>query len=422
MTRQNTQPIVPRLRFPEFKNSPGCRPGKLSDLLFETKKRNRKLKYDKTDVLSVSGDHGCVNQIEFMGRSYAGVSVKDYHIVETGDIVYTKSPLKKNPFGIIKQNKIRPGVVSTLYAVYRTTDIGNPNYIEQYFERDYNLNSYLQPIVRKGPKNDMKVKNSDVLTGTIWIPEPEEQKKIAECLGSLDDLIAAHGARLAALQDHKKGLLQQLFPAQGQTTPSLRFPEFQNAGEWVKKKISDLGKVVTGSTPKTSKREYYGGEKHFVSPADITELRFIEKTKTTLTEEGFAQTRHIKAESILFVCIGSTVGKVAQNTVECATNQQINSVIPDSNNWNSFVYYLLSKHADAIAAIAGKQAVPIINKSLFSSVELLVPEHREQQRIADCLSSLDGLIAAQAEQIAALKEHKRGLMQQLFPNPELNQK
>ena len=113
--------LVPKLRFPEFWDAGDWEFRTLSELLSEPKKRNRNLKYGPEDVLSVSGEYGCVNQIEFMGRSYAGVTVKDYHVVETGDVVYTKSPLKAAPYGIIKLNKGRSGIVSTLYAVYRPT-------------------------------------------------------------------------------------------------------------------------------------------------------------------------------------------------------------------------------------------------------------------------------------------------------------
>jgi type I restriction enzyme S subunit len=128
-------------------------------------------------------------------------------------VVYTKSPLKRNPYGIIKANKGKPGIVSTLYAVYQTTDLALPDYLDHYFSRDYNLNSYLQPIVRKGAKNDMKVNNSDVLSGDIWVPKRNEQQKISACLTSLDELIAAHSHKLDALKTHKNGLMQQLFPS-----------------------------------------------------------------------------------------------------------------------------------------------------------------------------------------------------------------
>ena len=118
------------------------------------------------------------------------------------------------------------------------------------------------------------------------------------------------------------------------------------------------------------------------------------------------------------MCIGSTIGKVAQNLKECATNQQINSLIAGPGTSADFLYYLLSECSERIAEIAGNQAVPIINKSLFSGFKILCPQKDEQRRIADCLSVLDAWIAAQAAKLDALKTHKRGLMQQLFPSPE----
>ena len=197
--------------------------------------------------------------------------------------------------------------------------------------------------------------------------------------------------------------------------PTLRFPEFRSNPAWEISTVGELGEVVTGSTPSTSKAEYYGGDRLFVSPADIADARFVSKTKTTLTELGFAQTRKIKPNSVLFVCIGSTIGKIVQNTEECATNQQINSVVPSDGSSNGFVYYVLRNESRRIATLAGNQAVPIINKSLFSSATIACPKKKEQQKIADCLSSLDELIAAHSRKLDALKAHKKGLMQQLFP-------
>jgi len=251
----------------------------------------------------------------------------------------------------------------------------------------------------------------------IAYPEAKsgEQQKIADCLSSLDDLIMAETQKLDALKTHKKGLMQQLFPREGETVPRLRFPEFQEAGEWAEKSIGDFGEVITGSTPSTARPEFYGGGIPFVSPADISDLRWVNDTKTTLTASGFEEIRPIKANSVLFVCIGSTIGKVTQNIRDCATNQQINSVIPNTEHSGGFLYYALSLNAERIANLAGIQAVPIINKTQFSAVRLPVPELPEQERIADCLSFLDDLITAQSKKIDAFKAHKKGLMQQLFP-------
>ena len=118
----------------------------------------------------------------------------------------------------------------------------------------------------------------------------------------------------------------------------------------------------------------------------------------------------------MFVCIGSTIGKVAMNKFECATNQQINSLVPNNENSSDFIYSNLELNAFKISGIAGNQAVPIINKTLFSSVKLKFPPTKEeQQKIASCLSAVDELITAQQEKIEQLQQHKKGLMQGLFP-------
>ena len=242
----------------------------------------------------------------------------------------------------------------------------------------------------------------------IFIPNNEnEQKKIVDCFSSLDDLINAVADKIETLKEYKKGLMQQLFPAKGKTIPAIRFPEFQNAPDWQETALENIGEIVTGNTPSTKEPNNYGGDRLFVSPADISDKRYVSQTKTTL--------RHIKENSILFVCIGSTIGKVAQNTRECATNQQINSIMPYKGHVADFVYSILEHYAPQIASIAGNQAVPIINKTLFSSVSLLMPKENEQQKIADCLSSVDELISTETAKLDQLKAHKKGLMQQLFP-------
>ena len=250
----------------------------------------------------------------------------------------------------------------------------------------------------------------------IFIPNNEnEQKKIVDCFSSLDDLINAVADKIETLKEYKKGLMQQLFPAKGKTIPAIRFPEFQNAPDWQETALENIGEIVTGNTPSTKEPNNYGGDRLFVSPADISDKRYVSQTKTTLSEKGFRLSRHIKENSILFVCIGSTIGKVAQNTRECATNQQINSIIPYKGHVADFVYSILEHYAPQIASIAGNQAVPIINKTLFSSVSLLMPKENEQQKIADCLSSVDELISTETAKLDQLKAHKKGLMQQLFP-------
>lgn len=200
-----------RFKDEEGKEFPEWEEKRLSAALSVSSKRNNNLRYGKEDVLSVSGEHGIVNQIAFMGRSYAGESVANYHVVENGDIVYTKSPLKANPYGIIKVNKGAAGIVSTLYAVYQVKENFSGLYLEYYFQLDDNTNSYLRPLVRKGAKNDMKINNSHVLTGKITVPTLFEQQKIVAFLTAIDGQIDLVSQQLERMQAFKKGLLQQLF-------------------------------------------------------------------------------------------------------------------------------------------------------------------------------------------------------------------
>ena len=172
--------------------TPAWEQRKLGDYVVVSTAKNADGRFNKEDVLSVSGEYGIVNQIAFQGRSFAGSSVLNYGIVNTGDIVYTKSPLNSNPYGIIKVNKGIPGIVSTLYAVYRPQDNVHPNFIQVYFEQHERMNNYMHPLVNKGAKNDMKVTAENALKGVVTFPSREEQVIISEFFDRLDSLITLH--------------------------------------------------------------------------------------------------------------------------------------------------------------------------------------------------------------------------------------
>lgn len=165
---------------------------KLEEYLSVSSDKNGDGTYDKTDVLSVSGDYGIVNQIEFQGRSFAGASVLNYGVVRTGDIVYTKSPLNSNPYGIIKSNKGKTGIVSTLYAIYHPKENTHTYFVQTYFEQHARMNNYMHPLVNKGAKNDMKVSAENALKGQVCFPSYEEQKAISEYFSVIDNLITLH--------------------------------------------------------------------------------------------------------------------------------------------------------------------------------------------------------------------------------------
>ncbi len=159
--------------------------------------------------------------------------------------------------------------------------------------------------------------------------------------------------------------------------PDIRFKGF--TGEWEEKKLSDFGDIVTGSTPNTEDKSYYNGNYLFVSPADIQNNRYIKRTITTLSKKGFQKGRILKEDSILFVSIGSTIGKVAQIKEKATTNQQINTIIPNKKYNCDFVFSLLSNKSGQIKKLAASQAVPIINKTSFSNIEINVVKNLGEQ-------------------------------------------
>ena len=200
---------VPEIRFKGFTDAWEQR--KLGDYLDVSSEKNTSNIYNKGDVLSVSGDYGIVNQIEFQGRSFAGASVSNYGVVHTGDVVYTKSPLNSNPYGIIKANKGKTGIVSTLYAVYRPKENAHSDFVQTYFEQHARMNNYMHPLVNKGAKNDMKVSSENALKGYVTFPKYEEQKMIFDYFSVIDHLITLHQRKLEKLKNIKKSCLEKMF-------------------------------------------------------------------------------------------------------------------------------------------------------------------------------------------------------------------
>lgn len=199
----------PALRFKGFDNEWVKKP--LNTYLTPSKVKNTDGKYSREDVLSVSGEYGVVNQIAFQGRSFAGASILNYGVVEQKNVVYTKSPLKTNPYGIIKTNEGPAGIVSTLYAVYQCTDDVNPTFIQYYFDLDSRLNSYLRPLVRKGAKNDMKVSSEGALLGDVIFPSYDEQTQIANYFMTFDKQITLEEQKLESLKRIKSACLDKMF-------------------------------------------------------------------------------------------------------------------------------------------------------------------------------------------------------------------
>ncbi len=246
------------------------------------------------------------------------------------------------------------------------------------------------------------------------IPQPEEQQKIADCLTSLDEVIAAQRQKLNALKTHKKGLMQQLFPREGETLPRLRFPEFQDEPEWEEKRLGDVGSVrmckrilKEQTSPRGDIPFYKIGTFGGVPDAYISRETF----------ENFRSNFPFPKKGSVLISAAGTIGRTVLYTGELAYFQDSNIVWLDNNQnliADNFLFYLyqLINWSPSVGAIQR-----LYNENILGA-KVNFPSIPEQQKIAACLTSLDDLITTQSDKLEALKTHKKGLMQQLFPSPK----
>jgi type I restriction enzyme S subunit len=263
-------------------------------------------------------------------------------------------------------------------------------------------------------RNDVHAFNAPIPNST------DEQQKIAECLSSVDELIAAQARKVDALKTHKKGLMQQLFPREGETQPRLRFPEFQNAGEWEEKK---LGKVCDIQRGKFSHRprndpKFFGGQYPFIQTGDVVKSEGgAVIASQSLNEEGLAVSKLFKP-TVVLITIAANIGDTGLLLTEGCFTDSVVGLIPKKGTIPIFLELIMRGQKDNLNKVATTGAQKNINNEILREVSVLLPSVPEQQRIASSLGKLDALITAETQKLAALRTHKKGLMQQLFPSHE----
>lgn len=248
-------------------------------------------------------------------------------------------------------------------------------------------------------------------------PQRKEQQKIALCLSSLDEVISAHNQKLELLKEHKKGLMQNLFPKEGEKVPKFRFKEFEKDREWIEEKLGRLGEFLGGGTPSKLNSGYWQGDIPWISSSDINEddIHNISISKY-INEKAINEsaTKIIPVESILFVSrVG--VGKLAINKMELCTSQDFINFNP-KDVLNYFIAYYFLANKNLLQQLSQGTSIKGFSKNDLEEFKILLPKNsNEQQKIASCISYLDALINAQEEKLKQLKTHKKGLMQGLFP-------
>ncbi len=400
---------VPKLRFKEF--SKDWVSQKLSQLLFEHKEKNLKNIFSKNEVLSVSQQFGLVNQIEHLGRSYAGKSVSNYPIVRLNDIVYTKSPLATAPYGIIKANKKHEGIVSTLYAVYRCKDSIDSNFLDHYFSLSDNLNKYLRPLVQKGAKNDMKINNQKVLIDSIHIPSKNEQIKIASFLTLVDTKIEQLTKKEKLLDKYKQSVMQKFF------SHEIRFKDKNGNDfpEWKEYSFIDF-LIPTFREIEKPKEPYLaiGVKSHckgtFQKPNSEPDKIVMDKLYVVKENDLIVNITFAWEGAIAIVKKEDNKGLVSHRFPTYTFENKI-------TNSHYFKYQIIQKKLKVMLDLispggAGRNRV--MSKKDFLKLKWDLPCLEEQKSIANFLSSIDKKIEVTKTELEKTKEFKKALLQQMF--------
>jgi type I restriction enzyme S subunit len=413
--------LVPKLRFPEFREEDEWQFLPLNRLAIRAKQKNRDEKINR--VLTNSAEFGVVDQRDFFDKDIATQGkLEGYVVVERDSYVYNPRISSTAPVGPISKNKIGTGVMSPLYTVFKFKDERNDFY--EHFFKTTGWHTYMRQASSTGARHDrMAISSDDFMAMPLPVSSAGEQQKIADCLSSLDELIAAQGRKVDALKIHKKGLMQQLFPREGETQPRFRFPEFQNTGEWEQVRLDGVSRVIRGSSPRPQgDPRFFGGSVPRLMVQDVTrDGKWVTPRIDSLTEEGATLSRPCPAGTLTIVCSG-VVGVVSFLAVDACIHDGFLALvdIDESQANKDFLFHTLSTLRSQFERGATHGGV-FTNLTTQGIKEFVIhcPRIGEQQRIADCLTSLDELIAANTQKLAALKAHKKGLMQQLFPTAEV---
>ena len=433
MTADVLSPLVPKLRFPEFRNAAEWKTKILGDQGHFLSSLTGKTAKDFD-----TGDAAFVPYMNVFSNAFTNtadlrsVNVADgesQSAVAKGDVFFTVSSETPEEAGMssVLLEEISKCYLNSFCALFRFDEGKSPDPV------------YLGYLLRAAPAREHLSRGAQGATRynisratfcnlPILIPSGPEQRKIADCLVSLDDLIVAEGWKLESLRQHKQGLMQQLFPQPGKTMPRLRFPEFRNAAEWKTKILGDQGHFLSSLTGKTAK-DFDTGDAAFVPYMNVFSNAFTNTAdlRSVNVADGESQSAVAKGD-VFFTVSSETPEEAGMSSVlleeisKCYLNSFCALFRFDEGKSPDPVYlgYLLRAAPAREHLSRGAQGATRYNisRATFCNLPILIPSGPEQRKIADCLVSLDDLIAAESQKLEALQQHKQGLVQQLFPRLE----
>ena len=399
---------IPALRFPEFQND-GEWNYEYGNMLYDSIV-NKKHKSD-LPILAITQDNGAIPRDEINYRVIVNdKSIEGYKIVEIGDFIISLRSFQ----GGIEYSRYK-GLCSPAYIVLRKK---HSKICDDFYRHYFKSFQYIQALNRnlEGIRDGKMVSYKQFSDIKLPCPSLAEQKKIADCLSSLDKYIDATKRKLELLKEHKKGLMQRLFPAKGKTTPELRFPEFQNDGEWQIVSLGEITSVVNrrnksnrslpiysinnaeGFVPQS---QQFAGMDSEARGYDISAYKIIGKhtfaynpARINVGSIGYSGELKDILISSLYVCF-KTMDNVDDDFIMCFFNSYIFNQAVESNVEGGIRSYLFYEN--------------------FSRINIAIPSLYEQKRIASCITSIEDVIKQTNKQICLIETHKNGLLQQLFP-------
>ncbi|WP_315154153.1 restriction endonuclease subunit S [Capnocytophaga leadbetteri] len=401
---------VPKLRFPEFEGE--WEEKELGEIFQRITTKNTE---NNQNILTISAQKGLVSQLDFFNKTVASKNLIGYYLIEKNDFAYNKSISAGYPMGAIKPLlDYDKGVVSTLYICFRIKYQNIVTFYAQYFDAGL-LNTQLKKITQEGARSHglLNISIKDFFEKiNVLSPSTEEQQKIADCLSSLDELIEARREKIASLKAYKKGLLQQLFPQEVcnnypphplifSKLPKVRFAGFEE--EWEEVKLGDVVEIIKGE--QKNKLSLSNTGKYYVMNGGIA-------------PSGYTNSYNTDKDTISISEGGNSCGYIQYNKEKFWSGGHCYTLHIHDNYKNKidnfYLYQYLKAKEGYIMGLRVGSGLPNIQKITLQNVIVYFPSLTEQQKIADCLLSLDEKIAAETEQVAQLQQHKKGLLQQLL--------
>jgi type I restriction enzyme, S subunit len=411
--------LVPKLRFPEFRGAGVWTERPLSEFISESRLPGSKGNVAKKITVKLWG-----NGVFEKNDAIQGSINTQYFRRKAGQFIYSKLDFLNQAFGIIPPNL--DNFESTVdLPCFDFADGLNPIFLLEYVKRK----DFYERLgeTADGSRKARRIHAETFLSFPIALPSTAEQQKIADCLSSLDELITAQARKVEALKTHKKGLMQQLFPREGETQPRLRFPEFRGAEGWVVEPIGDKVELLSGypfDGPDIS-QDCTGVP--LLRGINVTEGRVRHNPEIDRYFTGSVDELEKYKLQLNDLVIGMDGSKVGKNSALITTDdagalliQRVARLRAKSVDLIKFIFQQInsSKFHRYVDKINTSSGIPHISAKQIKEFCIAFPSNLEQQRIADCLTALDDLITAANQELDTLKIHKKGLMQQLFPPTE----